>query len=119
MFECYYVGGVVGYVIIGMLILGLLIGLYKLIILILVGGKICLQFKNLGLFLEFNFLGCILKVYVENKGIDVENIELKLDEVILKELLCIEVGINIIKIFFVIVLLLGLLGIVFGMIVIF
>lgn len=63
MFECYYVGGLVGYIIIVMLIIGLFIGFYKLIMLIIVGGKMCLQFKNLGSLFEGNFLGCILKVY--------------------------------------------------------
>ena len=116
MSERYHAGGVVGYVITGMLILGLLIGLYKLITLTLVGGKIRSQLKNPGSPSESNPLGRILKVYAENKGTDAENIELKLDEAILKELPRIEAGINIIKIFSAIAPLLGLLGTVLGMI---
>lgn len=63
MFECYYVGGLVGYIIIIMFVIGLLIGIYKMIILMIIGGKMCLQFKNVNNFLEGNLLGCIFKVY--------------------------------------------------------
>lgn len=42
MFECYYVGGLVGYIIIIMFVIGLLIGIYKMIILMIIGGKMCL-----------------------------------------------------------------------------
>jgi biopolymer transport protein ExbB len=63
-----------------------------------------------------NPLGRILTVYHANKTVDVENLELKLDEAILKELPSIESGISIIKIFAAIAPLLGLLGTVLGMI---
>merc|ERR1712138_224 len=60
--------------------------------------------------------GRILKVYQANKGTDAENLELKLDEAILRELPKIDSGINVIKIFAAIAPLLGLLGTVLGMI---
>lgn len=114
--ERYHAGGVVGYVITAMLSLGLLIGLFKIVTLTLVGGKIRSQLKNTSNPSDKNPLGRILAVYQENKTVDSENLELKLDEAILKELPRIEAGINIIKIFSAIAPLLGLLGTVLGMI---
>jgi biopolymer transport protein ExbB len=114
--ERYHAGGPVGYTITGMLVIGLLIGLYKLITLTLVGGKIKSQLKTPQSPSSSNPLGRILSVYEENKSTDTENLELKLDEAILKELPRIEAGINVIKIFAAIAPLLGLLGTVLGMI---
>jgi biopolymer transport protein ExbB len=116
MTERYHAGGVVGYVITGMLALGLLIGLYKVITLTLISGKMRSQLNNTDSPSDKNPLGRILKVYHENKTADAENLELKLDEAILRELPSIESGINIIKIFAAIAPLLGLLGTVLGMI---
>jgi len=114
--ERYHAGGAVGYTITVMLAIGLLIGLYKVITLTLVSGKIRSQLNNTGNPSDGNPLGRILKVYHENKSTDTENLELKLDEAILRELPRIESGINIIKIFAAIAPLLGLLGTVLGMI---
>jgi biopolymer transport protein ExbB len=114
--ERYHAGGIVGYIITVMLIIGLLIGVYKLISLFLIGGKIKTQLANVGNPSNSNPLGRILNVYAENKSADTENLELKLDEAILRELPSIESGINIIKIFAAIAPLLGLLGTVLGMI---
>ena len=114
--ERYHAGGVVGYIITVMLVIGLLIGLYKLVSLTLIGGKIKSQLANVGAPSDTNPLGRILKVYAENKSADTENLELKLDEAILRELPSIDSGINIIKIFAAIAPLLGLLGTVLGMI---
>lgn len=116
MSERYHAGGSVGYVITGMLAIGLLIGIYKFITLSIVGTKIRSQLKNVDSPSASNPLGRILTVYSENKGVDTENLELKLDEAILRELPSIEAGINVIKIFAAIAPLLGLLGTVLGMI---
>ncbi|WP_395342139.1 MotA/TolQ/ExbB proton channel family protein [Ningiella sp. W23] len=114
--ERYHAGGIVGYIITGMLIIGLLIGLYKIISLTAVGGKMKSQLNNIDNPSNSNPLGRILTVYQANKTADSESLELKLDEAILKELPRIEAGINIIKIFAAIAPLLGLLGTVLGMI---
>ncbi|MCV2883139.1 MotA/TolQ/ExbB proton channel family protein [Aestuariibacter sp. AA17] len=114
--ERYHAGGVVGYVITGMLAIGLLIGVFKLVQLTLMSGQIRSQLNNTSNPSNGNPLGRILKVYHENKNADAENLELKLDEAILRELPKIESGINIIKIFAAIAPLLGLLGTVLGMI---
>lgn len=116
MMERYHAGGYVGYVITLMLAIGILAGIYKLITLSIIGGKIKSQLKNPDQPSDSNPLGRILKVYSENKGADAENLELKLDEAILKELPSIESFINVIKIFAAIAPLLGLLGTVLGMI---
>jgi biopolymer transport protein ExbB len=114
--ERYHAGGPVGYIITGMLIIGLLIGLFKIIQLTAVGGKMRSQLNNIDNPSSKNPLGRILTVYNANKKADVESLELKLDEAILKELPSVESGINIIKIFAAIAPLLGLLGTVLGMI---
>ena len=116
MMERYHAGGPVGYIITVMLAIGLLIGLYKIITLTVIAGKMRSQLKNPGNPSTSNPLGRILTVYKDNKTADAENLELKLDEAILRELPSIESGINIIKIFAAIAPLLGLLGTVLGMI---
>ena len=116
MMERYHAGGVVGYIITVMLAIGLLIGLYKVITLTLISGKMRAQLNNIDSPSDANPLGRILKVYQANKTADTENLELKLDEAILRELPSIDSGINIIKIFAAIAPLLGLLGTVLGMI---
>ena len=114
--ERYHQGGVPGYVITGVLALGALIALYKFITLFLMGAKMNAQLKNPQNPSTSNPLGRILKVYQDNKDADVENLELKLDEAILRETPSIESGINVIKILAAIAPLLGLLGTVVGMI---
>ena len=115
MAERYHAGGPVGYTI--TLCLRLATNwYYKMITLTITGGKMRSQLKNVNNPSEGNPLGRILKVYQENKTADAENLELKLDEAILRELPKIESGINVIKIFAAIAPLLGLLGTVLGMI---
>jgi biopolymer transport protein ExbB len=114
--ERYHQGGVPGYVITGVLALGALIALWKLVTLFLIGAKMKGQLKNTATPNTNNPLGRILKVYADNKDADVENLELKLDEAILRETPSIERGINVSKILAAIAPLLGLLGTVVGMI---
>jgi biopolymer transport protein ExbB len=80
------------------------------------GAKIKSQLKNTSQPNSNNPLGRLLKVYYDNKDIDAETLELKLDEAILRETPKIERGIHIIKILAAIAPLLGLLGTVVGMI---
>ncbi|GAB3022434.1 MotA/TolQ/ExbB proton channel family protein [Bowmanella dokdonensis] len=116
MMERYHAGGLPGYVITGLFIIGVLIALYKIITLTVMSGKIRSQLNNTSNPSSSNPLGRILQVYNENKKSDAENLELKLDEAILRELPSIESGVNIIKIIAAIAPLLGLLGTVIGMI---
>jgi len=108
-------GKQVGYVIIGLGIIGLLFSLWKGISLFLKGSAIKRQLKrdepDNG-----NALGRVMSVYTENQDSDIETLELKLDEAILKETAPLESGLSFIKVLYVIAPLLGLLGTVVGMI---
>jgi len=108
-------GGIVGYVIIGVGILGLLLCLWKAFVLYTTGGKISKQLKtkeaNKG-----NPLGRVMAIYSENPDTDIETLELKLDEAILRESSPLESGLSFIKVLYVVAPLLGLLGTVVGMI---
>lgn len=116
LFEYYQAGEEVGYVITVVLFLGLLIALERFVVLSAASAKIRSQLKNLNAPSESNALGRILKVYQENKTADVENLELKLDEAIMRETPKIDRGIGLIKLFSAVAPLLGLLGTVIGMI---
>jgi len=107
-------GGVVGYVIIGLGILGLLLALLKFISLTISGGKIKSQLKKKTP--GNNPLGRIMRVYTDNPDSDIETMELKMDEAILRETAPLESGLSFIKVIYVIAPLLGLLGTVVGMI---
>ncbi len=114
--DRYHQGGTPGYVITVVLAFGFLLALRSLVITLGEGSKMKAQLKNTSNPSDNNALGRILKIYQENKNSDVENLELKLDEAILRETPRIESGINTIKILAAVAPLLGLLGTVVGMI---
>ena len=114
--DRYEQGGTPGYVITAVLALGFLIAIMSLFTTITEGSAIKKQLRDTSNPSDKNALGRILKIYQENKGSDVENLELKLDEAILRETPRIERGINTIKILAAVAPLLGLLGTVIGMI---
>ncbi|WDE03556.1 MotA/TolQ/ExbB proton channel family protein [Thalassomonas viridans] len=114
--EFYHEGKQVGYGITVLLILGCLIALERMIVLGAMGAKIRAQEKNMEQPNENNPLGRLLKVYHDNKAVDAETLELKLDEAILRETPKVDRGINLIKMFAAIAPLMGLLGTVIGMI---
>lgn len=114
--EQFHQGGTVGYVITVLLGIGLLIGLLRFLALTSAAAGVNAQLKNLANPSEKNALGRILKVYHDNKNVDVENLELKLDEAIMRETPAIEKGIGILKLIAAVGPLLGLLGTVVGMI---
>lgn len=113
--EKYHQGDTVGYVITAVLFFGLLIALERFITLGLMSAKIKSQLKNPNN-PGNNPLGRILNVYHAAKNTDVETLELKLDEAILKEVPKLDRGISVIKVFAAIAPMLGLLGTVTGMI---
>lgn len=108
-------GGPVGYVILAVGLLGLLLCLWKFIFLFSTGAKMKGQLKtetpN-----KANPLGRVMAVYTDSPETDIETLELKLDEAILRETSPLESGLSFIKVLYVVAPLLGLLGTVVGMI---
>jgi biopolymer transport protein ExbB len=108
-------GGPVGYVIIGVGIFGLILCFWKAFVLYSTGGRISRQLKNQTAN-KGNPLGRVMSVYTDNTHVDIETLELKLDEAILRESAPLETGLSFIKVLYVVAPLLGLLGTVVGMI---
>jgi biopolymer transport protein ExbB len=108
-------GGYVGSVIILGGIFGVLLAIWKLIQLSAMGAKVNAQ-KKTDTPDESNPLGRVLKVYQDNKDVDVETLELKLGEAILGETPKITSNITLMQVISVVAPLLGLLGTVIGMI---
>ena len=111
-------GGLVGYFIIFIGLLGLALSLWRLLILRQDGQAINQQLTT-DIASQDNPLGRILSVHNEHDAMDTESLELKIDEAILKEVPKLEKYHSIIKVFAAVAPLLGLLGTVVGMIVTF
>jgi biopolymer transport protein ExbB len=110
-------GGLIAYVIIVLAGLGIGFGLYLLVIKLQVAQQVRLQLNNLDSPKDDNPLGRVLAVYNAEREIDdLETLEMKLDEAVLKELPEIEKGQSLIKLLAAVAPLLGLLGTVTGMI---
>ncbi|MBT8049431.1 MAG: energy transducer TonB [Xanthomonadales bacterium] len=111
-------GKQVGYVIIALGIVGLLIALWRLFALWTTSVKVVNQTKHLDK-AGNNPLGRVLKIAIDNPQSDVESLELKLGEAILKETPKFNSMLSFLKIISVVAPLLGLLGTVTGMIITF
>jgi biopolymer transport protein ExbB len=112
-------GKTVGYVIISLGIVGVLIAIWRVLVLSAVGAKVARQIKNISEPKTNNPLGRVLKVSQDNAGTDIETVELKLGEAILRETPKFNAMLPLLKIISVVAPLLGLLGTVTGMIVTF
>jgi biopolymer transport protein ExbB len=108
-------GGIVGYCIIGLGIVGLLIAFWRWIGLSMASRKVNAQLKRDTASTD-NPLGRVLAAYESNKSADTETIELKLSEAALKEMPALTQGLLFIKVISVVAPLMGLLGTVTGMI---
>ena len=108
-------GGVVGYSIIGLGLLGLLIALVSLFSLVIADRKVSAQLKS-DKPNSNNPLGRVLGAYEDNKNVDTETLELKLSEAVLKEAPKLSRGLLFVKVISVVAPLAGLLGTVTGMI---
>jgi biopolymer transport protein ExbB len=108
-------GGYVGFVIIGLGILAVLLGLVRWVDITIVGRKVASQRDrekaDLG-----NPLGRVLSVYESHRDVDSETLELKIDEVVLRESAKLTRSLWLVKVVSVVAPLLGLLGTVTGMI---
>jgi biopolymer transport protein ExbB len=108
-------GGAVGWVIVALGAVGLLIVVWRFFALQFVGSKVSRQLKS-DTPSGNNPLGRVMAAYHEDKTLDTETLNLKLDEAILKEMPPLERGLTAIKIVAAVAPLLGLLGTVTGMI---
>ena len=107
-------GGIIGYMIIVIGIIGLLIALKRFIVLSSIDRKIKVQLHVNAP--GDNPLGRIMAVYKANPDADTETLGLKLDEAILKETPILQKGLRVVALLGEIALLMGLLGTVTGII---
>jgi len=108
-------GGTVGYIIIALGAIGILLAVFRMIVLNVEAAKIKKQIAS-DTPLENNALGRVMAVFQSNKDADIETLELHLGEAISAEIPKLTRGIGWIKIISVVAPLLGLLGTVTGMI---
>ena len=116
--ERWHQGGLVGYIISAVGFVALILALWRFFVLASISTKVTAQLKSTTANTN-NPLGRVLKIAEDNKGLDVETLELKLEEAVLKERPAIESGLNLLKIISMVAPLLGLLGTVTGMIITF
>lgn len=111
-------GGLVGTIILVLLAVGAVFAIFKIVTLFLMGGAMrrTAKTKNAG---DGNPLARIFEAYETNKNADLETLELKLDEQILRESPKIERFNDVVKVLAAVAPLLGLLGTVIGMIITF
>ena len=112
-------GGQIGQIIIYIGVIGMLLGLWRLFALSVTVAKVRSQLKTPEAPKKNNPLGRVLAVYEGEKQMDIETLELKLGEAILKETPRLESFQTLLKIISTVSPLLGLLGTVTGMITVF
>ncbi len=111
-------GRIVGYVITAVGIIALLVAVWRFFALALISRRIKRQLTLKQPDMA-SPLGRVLKVAVDSKNVNIESLELKLGEAILKESPKINAGLSFLKIIAMVAPLLGLLGTVTGMIIVF
>lgn len=115
LWERFTYGGIVGYCIVIVLLVGLALAIERFIFLTKEQAKIKAQMSSKTPS-EDNALGRIWKSFGDFKGMDKERVELKLDEELIKNSTPFEKRLGLIKLFAAIAPLMGLLGTVTGMI---
>ena len=109
-------GGIVGYIILFLGFFGLVFALYKIVFLTIDKRAINKQIKNLSTPNGNNSLGKIAIAFYKNKDKQITDLEISINEAILKEVNRIKSGESFIKLLAAVTPLLGLLGTVTGMI---
>jgi biopolymer transport protein ExbB len=109
-------GGIIGYVILTLGLIGLLLAAFRWVDIVLIRLKIKHQFKNPEIAAPNNPLGRILSVYHDNPKDQIDSLEVKLQEAVLQEVPRLDQGLGAIKLLAAVAPLLGLLGTVVGMI---
>ena len=113
--ERYKAGGNIGYAVTVMAVIGIVVGVWRLFVLFGTSMKVRAQMRRSEPS-KNNPLGRIMAAYEEAKDKDIETIELKLDDAILKESGKLDYGLSLIKVLAAVSPLMGLLGTVIGMI---
>jgi biopolymer transport protein ExbB len=108
-------GGIVGKLIISLGVLAGVLAIWRWIAVSIAGRKVAAQKKS-DTAKSNNPLGRVIGVYEESRDADVETLELKLDEVIMREASSLEKYLWVVKVVSVVAPLMGLLGTVTGMI---
>lgn len=116
--ERWHQGRLVGYIITGIGVFALLFALWRFVLLTLISTKINRQLAHKEA-QDNNALGRVLAVAENSTASDPDTLELKLSEAILKESPAINRGLSLLKIIAMVAPLLGLLGTVTGMIIVF
>lgn len=111
-------GGIVGYIVLSLGVIALLFAAYRMVYLVTTHMKVRAQMKKPDQ-PGNNPLGRVLKVYADSKNDNLETLELRLGEAVLKETPKFQSGLMFMKIIAVIAPLMGLLGTVTGMIITF
>lgn len=111
-------GGGIGYTIIVVSALGMLLGLYKWIALSLTARSVRRQMRSDDV-QDNNPLGRVIQAYAQHRRADIETVQLKLEDAVLKEVPKLERGLSLVKVLAAVAPLGGLLGTVIGMIVTF
>ncbi len=111
-------GGGIGYAIVVVAILGILLAIFRWIMLAFTAMKVKSQMKS-STPKKSNPLGRVMLTYEEYRSEDLETLQLRLDDAVLKELPKLESGLNVVKVLAAVAPLMGLLGTVIGMIVTF
>jgi biopolymer transport protein ExbB len=109
-------GGIIGYIIIALGIIGLLFAFYKVIILNFEYRAVKNQMKDLQSPNHNNSLGKIAQTFYDNKDKNLNDLEITVSEAILKEVNRVKKGQSFVKLLSAVTPLLGLLGTVTGMI---
>jgi biopolymer transport protein ExbB len=109
-------GGVVGYIIIGLGVLGLILVIYRLSVLYTISSRTKWQLTHINTPRDDNPLGRILMTVKQDKQVDTEAMELIIDDAVTKEIPAIERAQSFIKLLASVAPLLGLFGTVTGMI---
>ena len=116
--ERWHQGGYVGYAITAVGIFALLLAIFRVLVLTGVSAKVNKQLKS-DKAMENNPLGRVLKIHEDNPSMDLETLELKMSEAVMRETPKLESGLTLLKIIAAVAPLMGLLGTVTGMIITF
>ena len=112
-------GGVIGYIIIFLGGIAVVLAVVRYILLTVIGLRVAAQKRNPEKPSEGNPLGRVLKAYHDNRSLDLETLELRLGEAVLRETPKLTRGNMLLKVIAVVAPLMGLLGTVTGMIITF